>query len=318
MKNLRRINEDKSMPQPLAPVLVFGATGQQGGSVANALLKSGRSVRALVRNPDSEKAAALGARGVELVQGDLSDSASIRRAMMGAQGVFSVQPSSPTGELSDEDEVRYGVTVANMAVKTGVGHLVYSSGGAVGDEPTGMGHYDSKAQIEAHIHTLPLTWTVVRPVAFMELLTMPGFGLDEDRFTFFARPDQTMQLLAVEDIGKIVAPIFADPGRFGSQTFEIASDTVTGAQIGAAFSKAAGRTIAYSRFPDELLAANPFLSTLTALLDAGPLAGHADLDALRRLNPEMQSFETWLAGNGQDSFQQALSTSGKWDYDQGG
>lgn len=56
---------------------------------------------------------------------------------------------------------------------------------------------------------------------------MPGFGLDEGRFNFFAKPDQSLQLLAVEDIGKFVAAIFADPARFGGETFEIASDTVT-------------------------------------------------------------------------------------------
>ena len=303
------------MSDTRSPILVFGATGQQGGSVVNALLKAGRHVRALVRDSTSKKASALGGRGVELMQGELADPASIRQAMTGVHGVFSVQPSSPTGELSDEDEVRYGVAVADIAAQAGVEHLVYSSVGAVGDEPTGMGHFDSKARIEAHIRALPLTWTIVRPVSFMDMLTMPGFGLDENRFRFFPRPDQTMQLLAVEDIGKFVAPIFADRSRFGGQTLEIASDTVTGAQIGAAFSKAAGRPIAYSRFPDELLGANPFLGGLTALLDAGPLAGHADLEALRRLNPEIQSFESWLAGSGRDAFQRALGTSGAWTYD---
>lgn len=301
-----------------SPILVFGATGQQGGSVADALLKAGAHVRALVRDPASDKVAALGARGVELVQGDMADPITIRRAMAGARGVFSVQPSSPGGWISDADEVRYGITIADLAVEVGVQHLVYSSICSISgasDEPTGMGHFDSKRSIEAHIRTLPLTWTIVRPVTFMDMLAMPGFGLDENRFTFFARPDQRMQVLAVEDIGKFVAPIFADADQFDGQTLEIASDAITGAQIGEAFSRASGRPIAYSRFPDEVLAANPFLGGLTALLDAGPLAGHADLDALRAINPEMQSFDTWLAGSGRDAFERALGASGAWDYD---
>lgn len=300
------------------PILVFGATGRQGGSVADALLAAGVPVRALVRDPASEKAGALGARGVELVQGDMSDPSAVRRAMSRARGVFSVQPSSPGGTLTDADEVRYGISIADLAVEAGVRHLVYSSVcsiSAADDEPTGMGHFDSKRMIEAHIRTLPITWTIVRPVTFIDMLTMPGFGLDEDCFTFFARPDQTMQFLAVEDIGKFIVPIFADPARFSGKTFEIASEAATGAQLGEAFSKAAGRPIAYSRFPDELLATNPFLGGLTALLDAGPLAGHADLEALRAINPAMQSFDTWLAGSGRDAFQRALGASGTWDYD---
>ena len=79
-----------------------------------------------------------------------------------------------------------------------------------------------------------------------------------------------MQLLAVEDIGKFVAAIFADPARFGGETFEIASDTITGCDLEALFTEAAGRPVAY------------------ALLDEGPLAGHADIDALREINPEMR------------------------------
>ena len=299
------------MSQITAPILVFGATGQQGGSVADALLKQGQAVRALVRDPASNKAVELAGRGAEVVRGDLSDTASIDLAMVGVGGVFSVQPSSPSGTLTDADEVRYGIAVADAAARAGVAHLIYSSVGAVGDEPTGMGHFDSKAEIEAHIRTLPIAWTIVRPVAFMDMLVMPGFGLDEGRFNFFAGRDQSMQLLAVEDIGKFIAPIFADRVRFAGRTIEMASDVVTGAMIKAAFSRAAGRQITYSRFPDEVLAANPFLGGLTALLDAGPLAGHADLAEMRRLNPDMQSFEDWLAGSGREPFQQALGTAGK-------
>ncbi|SFO48356.1 Uncharacterized conserved protein YbjT, contains NAD(P)-binding and DUF2867 domains [Sphingomonas sp. OK281] len=302
------------MSQTIAPVLVFGATGQQGGSVTNALLKAGQTVRALVRDPASVKAIKLASRGVEVVRGDLSDTASIEEAMSGVRGVFSVQPSSPTGTLTDADEVRYGIAVADAAVRAGVEQFVYSSVGTASDEPTGMGHFDSKAEIEAHVRTLPIAWTIVRPVAFMDMLVMPGFGLDEGRFSFFAGRDQTMQFLAVEDIGKFVAPIFADPERFAGQTIEIASDIVTGTEIEAAFSRAAGRSITYSRFSDEVLAANPFLSGLTALLDSGPLAGHADLAEMRQLNPEILTFESWLAGSGREAFQLALGTSGQWDY----
>lgn len=113
-------------------VLVFGATGQQGGSVARALLHRGWRVRALVRDPFSAGAAALAARGAELVVGTFEDRAAMRSAMAGVDGVFSVQPSSPGGTVTDEQEVRYGITIADLAVECGVKHLVYSSGSATG------------------------------------------------------------------------------------------------------------------------------------------------------------------------------------------
>lgn len=221
-------------------ILVFGATGQQGGSVANALLNNGWSVRVMVRNPSSPASLALRDAGAEIVTGTFDDRDAMRRAMAGAYGVFSVQPSSPGGTVTDDDEVSYGKTIASLAVECGVQHLVYSSGNAAGSKPTGVAHFDTKAEIERHIRTLPLVATIVRPAAFMELLVMPGFGLDEGHFHFFMPPEGSMQVIAVEDIGKIVAAIFAGPERFAGKTFEIASDVVTGLRLQALFSSAAG------------------------------------------------------------------------------
>lgn len=297
-------------------ILVFGATGQQGGSVANALLKAGWQVRALVRNPAAPKCLELHAAGVELVQGDFADTASIGAAMQGIYGVFSVQPSSPGGSVSDEDEVRFGTAIADLAQETGVEHLIYSSASGVGDKPTGMAHYDTKARIEAHIRALPITATIIRPVTFMEMLVMPGFGLEHGRFDFFVKRDQSIQLLAVEDIGKFVAPMFTNTLSFAGQAIEIASDEVTGQDLENLFTEAAGHPIQYSRFSDDVLAANPFLQKLTELVDSGVLSGSADLNICRSVNPAMQSLRSWLAGNGRQGFVQALGTGGAWAYNQ--
>ncbi|AHE54399.1 NmrA/HSCARG family protein [Sphingomonas sanxanigenens] len=299
------------------PIVVFGATGQQGGSVAKALLKAGWPVIAVVREPASAKSAALRDAGVELVQGSYSDTDAIRTAMRGAYGVFSVQQSAPSGEVSDEEEVRAGIMIADLAVACGIAHLVYSSGGAVRETPTGMSHFDTKMRIEAHIRALPIRATIVRPAAFIDMLVMPGFGLDRGQFNFFMRPDQSMQLLAVEDIGKFVEPVFADPVRFGGQTFEIASDSVTGNELEALFSQAAGRPIVYARFADDVLKESAFLARLTALMDDGLLAGNADLATLQDINPAMMSVREWLAGAGREPFLKALEAAGSWDYDRG-
>ncbi|CAH0141247.1 MULTISPECIES: NmrA/HSCARG family protein [Pseudomonas] len=295
-------------------ILVFGATGQQGGSVAYALRQKGWRVRALVRDPSSLRAESLSASGVELIQGDFNDMASIRRAMQSIYGVFSVQPSSPGGSVSDEDEIRFGSAVADVAVEHEIEHFVYSSGGAVGDKPTGMGHFDSKALIEAHIRTLPVTATIIRPVTFMEMLLTPGFGLDEGRFNFFMRPDQAMQVLAVEDVGKYVAAIFADKFKFGGRTLDIAGDAITGRDLAAKFTQMAGSPISYTRFSEELLGHNPFLRKLTELMDNGVLKGNADLDSCRIIVPNLQSFGDWLAGTGLEAFNAALGASGARAY----
>jgi uncharacterized protein YbjT (DUF2867 family) len=294
-------------------VLVFGATGQQGGSVATALQAKGWRVKALVRDPNSDKAKAIAAQGIELVHGDLTDRQSIQAAMIGIYGVFSVQPSSGQGAaygVTDEAEIRYGKTIAETAIANGVHHLVYSSANAAGVTKTGIGHFDTKSEIEKYIRSLNILSTIVRPSAFMEILTLPGMGLDQGEFSFFMRPNQPMQFIAVEDIGKIVAGIFADPAKFGSRTIEIAGDTVTGTELAEKFSRTAERPITYHRFSDSLLEQNAFLGGLAKLVDQGRLAGNADIASLRADFPELLTMDEWLAGAGRPALLAAIQANG--------
>lgn len=294
-------------------VLVLGATGQQGGSVVTALMASSWRVRALVRDPVSVKARALAAAGAETVQSDLGDATSLRAALAGAYGVFSVQPSSGQGAVygvTDEDEVRFGTTVATLAVEAGVGHFVYSSANAAGPGKSGMGHFDSKGTIEDHVRSLDMRSTILRPSAFMEILLLPGL-LDEGRLTFFMRPDQSMQFIAAADIGRVAAGVLADPERLAGRTIEIAGDTLTGNAVAEKMSHAAGRPITYGRFPDDLLERDPFLGRLAGLVDEGRLAGRADVASLRQEFPGLLSMDMWLAGSGKGALVAALETTGE-------
>jgi len=287
------------------PILVFGATGRQGGSVAKALLKAGWPVRALV--PDSTKAASLQLRnsGVELVQGSFEETKVVRTAMKDAYGVFSVLPAS----LAAEDEVRHGISIADIAAETGVNHFVYSSGASVGNELTGVPRFDAKPRIEAHIRQLDMTTTIIRPMIFMEMLVRPGFGLDEGRLVSLIRSDHSIQLTAVEDIGRFVAAVLADKSRFGGATLKIASDRLTGRELAVILSEAIGRPIAYERFPEDVLAANADLAHMAESLEDGPLAEQVDLELMREINPDLLTFRSWLARSGRMSLDAALSVS---------
>ena len=290
-----------------AEFLVFGATGQQGGAVARVLKAKGREVKAFVRDPDSARSKALSAAGISLAVGDLFDPASIDRAMAGVKGVFSVQTSSPSGEVTDAQEVLQGKGIADSAVRQGVRHLVYSSSGASGKGLTGMGHFDSKSEIEAYVQSLPMMTTITRPVSFMEMLLLPGMGLPQGKFTFFMRPEQSMQMIALADLGRMNAQILMSPERYAGKAIELASANVTGRDLETAFTHAVGRPIAYKRFPDELLANNPFLKRLTELLDSGLLAGAADLPFLEQEFDHLTWLGAWLDGPGKPLFEAALN-----------
>lgn len=289
-------------------ILVLGATGQQGGSVARALRSSGWAVRALVRNPDTAEARALADLGCTLAVGNQADRVSIERAVAGTYGVFSVQPSSgqSSSDMTDDDEVAYAITVAEAAREARVRHFVQTSVIAAGQGAMGVPHFDSKAVIEERLQAIDLPVTIVRPSTFMDLLMLPGLGLDRGVMTFLMHLDQTVQFIAVADIGRIVAAIFADPARFIGQTMPIASDAATGDQLGAALSRATQRSIGYCRFPEGVLAENRVLRGAASLIDDGRLAGNADIAALRDLVPGLYTFDTWLDGPGKPLLQAAL------------
>lgn len=288
------------------PILVFGATGRQGGSVARALLKAGWPVRALVPDPSKPASLALQQAGAELVRGSFEETATIEDAMKGIFGVFSVLP----GNLSAEDEVRYGKSIADLAARSRIDHFIYSSGASAGDKLTGVPRFDAKPRIEEHIRKLPLTATIVRPMIFMEMLVRPGFGLEDRRLLSLIRPDHAIQLIAVEDIGKIVAATFADTARFGGVTMKIAGDRLTGHDLAAAFTEVAGEPIVYARFADDVLAANADLAQMASSLEDGPLAERVDLNLMRALNPELLSFRSWLAGSGRAALRAVLRKPG--------
>src|SRR5882762_5123167 len=99
-------------------VLVTGATGQQGGAVARALLSRGHRVKALTRKPDSDAARRLASAGADVVTGDLGGAASVVKAASDADTMFLMGNSYETGT---EEETRQGIIAADAAKDAGVG-----------------------------------------------------------------------------------------------------------------------------------------------------------------------------------------------------
>ncbi len=131
-------------------ILVMGATGQQGGAVARALLSAGHRVRAMTRNTTSDAARALAEAGAEVVQGNFDDGNSVKAAMDGAWGAFAVQNSWEAGIEGEETQ---GKNIAQWAKDTGIQHYVYTSVGSA-HRNTGIPHFDNKWRVEETIRGL--------------------------------------------------------------------------------------------------------------------------------------------------------------------
>ena len=226
-------------------ILISGATGKQGGALAHELTGKGFTLRALTRKPDSDAARALAASGVQIVTGDLDDAASLRRALADVWGAFAVQN---TWEAGVEKEEEQGKRFATIAREAGVQHFVYTSVGSA-HRHTGIPHFDNKARVEATIRSLGFPSTAIfRPVFFMENVASPWF-LNGDTVYGALAPTTSVQMIAVADIGRFIAPAFIDQARFKGREIDLAGDAATMPQVAAALSAGLGRTISFVQIP---------------------------------------------------------------------
>lgn len=202
---------------------VTGATGRQGGAVVRHLLNSDWSVRALTRDPKKRKAIKLKKLGADVIKGDLDKAKHLRLFFEDADAVFSVQNPWITGL---EKEVIHGKKIAEMAANMGVGHLVYSSAGS-GKPGTGVPHFESKLQIERYIKELGISYTILRPAGFMELMTDKEFVPPLVAWNVTGKMlgnNFPLTWIACDDIGAITAKILENPGKYAGKEFSIAGD----------------------------------------------------------------------------------------------
>jgi uncharacterized protein YbjT (DUF2867 family) len=278
------------MPQPRT-ILVTGATGKQGGAVAEALLTRGHRVVALTRAPDSAAAAALAASGAKLARGDFSDSKALSAAMQGIDTLFVM--GTPFG-TSPQEEVRQGLAVIDAAEAAGVGHVIYGSV-ASADRDTGIPHFDSKFEVEQHLGGISAGWTISAPVAFMDFLN-PLFrdGLRAGELRMAVPPSRPVQYVAVADIGTFVAALVERREQVFGRRLEIAGDERTGEEVAAVLSRASGRDIRYVAFPPDALRA--FSDDLARMFEWFDAVGYSvDRAALRQEFPDLgwHSLEDW-------------------------
>ncbi|WP_278263835.1 NmrA family NAD(P)-binding protein [Nocardia sp. AG03] len=280
------------------PVLVTGATGQQGGATARRLLADGHPVRALVRDADSDGARALATAGAELAVGTFEDAAALRAAVTGTRAVFLVPVATYTGDGWDiTDEARHGIAVVEAAVAAGVEQIVFTGVASAGD-PKSWG-MQGKVRIEESVAASGLRYTLLRPVRFMENYLLQGSPVDGVRpggehYHLFPA-DRPLQMIAVDDIAAIAALAFADPDGWHGRTLDLAGEAITPVDAATVIGRATGRPVHYREATEaEADAIGPQLGNVWRL--SRQTGGwHADIPALRALYPGLTSLSDWLA-----------------------
>ncbi|MGO9487985.1 MAG: NmrA/HSCARG family protein, partial [Solirubrobacteraceae bacterium] len=273
--------------QPGQPqCLVLGATGHQGGAVLDALLQRGAAVRALVRDPDSPRARGLGARGIELVAGDLADIDELGDAMRGMKAVYGLTVSGP-------GEVDQGLAIVGAARRVSLAHLVLASV-ASAHRSSSVPHFASKATVEHAARASGVPTTVLAPTWFFENLLGQRDQIDAGRLALGISPDRRLQCLAVADLGTLAAEVMLSPPVGSWQRIELAGDELTPAEMAARLSAILGRAVRAVRIPpDELASRSSDLAAMYRFLER---TGYGvDLPALRAGYPETRwkSFQEW-------------------------
>jgi uncharacterized protein YbjT (DUF2867 family) len=274
-------------------VVVTGATGRQGGAVARHLLSDGWRVRALTRKPKGKPARRLAALGAEVVGADMARRATLDVAFRDAYGVFSVQNPMTAGF---DGEIDQGKNVADAAKKAGVQHVVYGSAGI--GRRAGVGSWDSKLIVQAHMETLGLPLTVLRPTAFMELMTDRGFFPPVAMWHLMPKlmgVERPVLWLCVDDLGAIAAKAFADPNRFIGADLHLVSEVRSNAECREIWREVNGR--APRRFPMPTWMFERFVGTDLTTMWRWLHANDIEVDGAqtRDILPTASTVQEWLS-----------------------
>jgi uncharacterized protein YbjT (DUF2867 family) len=280
----------------MTTVLVAGATGKQGGAVADLLLQRGHVAVAYVRSPDAPAARALADRGARLAVGDLSDPEALAKAVADVDAVFGL--SVPFGPGGRDQEVAQGELLVDVAARADV-HLVLSSlRGADRLVDSQVAHASSKQLIEAHLREVGGPATVLGPTYFMENTLNVKFNqLGNGVLAMPLSPDKKLDQVTVLDIAGMAVHAVENPGEMVGRRVDLASDSVSGVEAAAALSQALGREIPYRQTPIEQVRqwAGDELANMWQRFEDNTF--HLDIAQLRAAYPTVawHGFADWVA-----------------------
>ncbi|KAK6002080.1 hypothetical protein QM012_001718 [Aureobasidium pullulans] len=296
-------------------ITVFGATGNQGGSVikhilADRQLSSEFRIRGITRDVSKPAAKALADQGVELKTADMNDKASVAKAIKGSHTVFLVTNYWETA--SADVERSQGINVADAAKEEGVQHIIFSSlinvTEATGGKLQHVPHFDSKADIEKHIRSTSVPCTFMLPGYFMSNLKQQ-FKKGDDGVYNWALPiseNAPIPLFeVVEDTGKFVKAIIKNADKLNGKQVLGASAYYSPKQVVADFEEASGHKLRYNQISGEqfksffpAFMAQEFLENHILIDTTGYYAGASLDDSLSLLEEKPVSLKEYVKKSG--------------------
>jgi uncharacterized protein YbjT (DUF2867 family) len=303
-------------------IAVVGATGAQGGGLARAILNdpsSAYTVRALVRDPASDKARALAAAGADVVQADIDDPLSLEGALEGAYGAFFV--TFYWAHFSPEREKVEAANMARAARATRLEHVIWSTLEDTRefmalDDPRmpvlmqryKVPHFDAKGESNRVFAEQGVPTTYLLTSAYWENLIHFGWGpkrgADGRLAVAFPTGDKKIPWIGAEDIGRCAYGIFKAGSAMIGRSVGVSGEHLSGGEIAAGLSRALGEPVDYLAITPEQYRALDF----PGADDLGNMwqfkrdfndsyRAARDINLARQLNPQLQRFDDWLRTN---------------------
>jgi uncharacterized protein YbjT (DUF2867 family) len=255
--------------------LVVGATGFLGSKICKELAAQGKPVTAMVRSGEDAKVASLRDAGVELVEGDLKDPASLLQACGGKTAVISTASASLSRQAGDNvqsvdlDGQRSLVEAAKAA---GVAKFVYISfsSNMTTDGPVTA----AKRVVEQHLIASGLDYTILRCGFLMEIMVAPivGFDYANGKAVVYGSGENPLSLLSMADVARMVALCLDSPAASNAVIEFGGPAPVTLHELVAAFEEVSGRPFEMQHVPEEALvaawegSADPVSKSINALM----------------------------------------------------
>lgn len=288
--------------------LILSATGRQGSAVVDALLPKNVQIFGSSRNAESLSKKREGA--INVVQADMSDITSIIKALDESKATrvwfttdwYSI--SKPT--RAKEAQLGYNVIDAIKQRSNQVNHVVFNSGAEADNVPLKMEEFWSKADIEVYMEKeltpLQITWSVLRPVAFMENLDDPKNGnpLKKGSVKMLTKPECSLKYISCTDIGKGSAALLLSPELYAGQKIDAATCEYNGPELAEALSEVSGVKCKYSISVPRIvlyLFVRP-LHRLVMFFEGGGY-DKTEIEPFRKIVPDYQDAQAWFAAKGQ-------------------
>ncbi len=269
--------------------LVVGATGFLGSDICRLLVEKGQPVRALVRTTsDPARKDVLQRLGIELVEGDLQDPASLAAACQGVTAVIStasVTISRQPGDSIQAVDLEGQLNLIQAAKAAQVAQFIYVSYSRNIDVDCPL--KTAKRTVEQALQESGLTYTILRPSSFMEVWLSPivGFDAANASVTVYGAGEGKISWISLHDVAQFAVASLTNPAAQNAVLELGGPEALSPLKVIKIFEAASGKTFTVQHVPAEALqaqldaATDPIQQSFAALMLAVTQGDEIDMRA---------------------------------------